>query len=192
MNALTRTVRCDASRLLLALAALLAVTTACSSTEQGASMDTSLTKGTAQARIFEHFTEVLATLPEQINLSTREPSPGMGEQDPGITVPCDDNDQMSTGPVNLQVSLWIHGIPSGADNVAYFEMISRGFDSLGWSLQRDIRGPQRIVRGFTRDGYALVAQLNPVGGMSLSGSSPCFPRSNASASVPQPSTVPHP
>lgn len=154
-------------------------------------MDSTLTKDAAQRRIFEHFTMTLGGMPAELSLTTMAPHPGMGNQDPGFTVPCDDSDQSGGGPVNLQVSLWVKGVPEGQER-RYFDMFSQAFEQNGWTLKRDDTGPLRITRGFTGDGYAVVARLNPVGGLSLTGSSPCFPKANDHSTAPQPSTVPHP
>lgn len=115
----------------------------------------------------------------------------MVRQVDAVTVPCDDNDQTNTGPVNLQLDYWVHGIPEG-DGIAYFESVSKAFADKGWSPQRDIRGGQRIVRGYTTNGYALIAHLNVNGELSLTSSSPCFPKTNDHSTTPQPSVIQHP
>ncbi len=173
------------------LIASLTLLAACSATNPGASVQPSITKEAAQVRILEYFADTLTVLPAQATLSWESPTPGSDSLGPGITVPCNDNDQTDTGAVNLQLDYWIHGMPKG-DGINYFESVSKVFADKGWSPQRDIRGPQRIVRGYTNDGYSLIAQLNVHGDLSLTGSSPCFPKANDHSTTPQPSTVPHP
>ncbi len=170
---------------------LFALLAACSTNNTGESGENSINKEIAQARTLEYFTVTLAGLPAHATLSLENPTPGSDPLYPGITVPCDDNDQTDTGPVNLQVGYWVHGIATGQE-VSYFDMIAQVFNANGWSPQLDVRGTQRNLRGYTRDGYALIAQLNIVGELSLTGSSPCFPKANDQTSTPQPSTIPHP
>lgn len=153
-------------------------------------MDTSLTEAGTQARMFDYFTATLAALPAGISLAQAAPIPNLEDQEPGITVPCDDNDQTDTGPINLQVGFWVHGVPVGEEDVT-FEAFVDAFTAQGWSPVRD-SSSLTIVRAYTPDGYALIAQLNPVGGLSLTGSSPCFPKANEGTTTPQPTAIPHP
>jgi hypothetical protein len=192
MTTYLRVGNCQRRSHLAVLAALLVLLAACGSTNKGATVETSLNTEIAQGRILEYFAQTLAALPPQASLSLNHPTPGPGgEFSLAYTVPCDDNDQTNTGPVNLQLRLWMHGIPKGQGD-AYFEMISKEFAARGWSPKPGTAGPSRIVRGYTKDGYAVIAQLNAEGDINLAGSTPCFPKANDQSSVPPPTTVAHP
>ena len=170
-------------------------TTACSTT-LGASMtrptlDTSFTRDAAQNQILEHFTDVLRRVPTTLSLGLAAPKPKLAALLKGNTVPCNDDNTVHNGPVNLQVSFWVQGVAAGGENQAYRAVV-QAFRDAGWSTVPDKGYPDEVTRAYTPDRYAIVAQLNPVGGLSLTGSSPCFPAANDTTTTPQPTTVPHP
>lgn len=86
---------------------------------------------------------------------------------------------------------WVQGVTTGGETQAYRASV-QAFTAAGWSTTPDENGPSKITRAHTRDGYAIIAQLNSVGGLSLTGSSPCFPAVNDTTTTPQPTTIPHP
>lgn len=185
-----------------ALAAILAtvLATACSTstaTSPGApvtrpALDTNLTRDAAQIRILEHFTEVLTRVPTGLSLGQTPPKPDLQKELPGITVPCNDDNTVTNSPLNLQVPFWVQGITDGGETEAYQALV-QSFRDAGWSTVPDKAYPNEVTRAYTPDGYALIAQLNSVGGLSLTGSSPCFPAANdTTTTTPQPTTIPHP
>jgi hypothetical protein len=152
------------------------------------SVDPNLTQAVVQRQITDYLTQVLGVLPAQLTLSQASPTPGKDPFDPNIAVPCDDNDQTATGPLNVQDSYWVHGMGDGQQQ-ATLDAISAAFTEKGWTVTNDNNGS---IRGFTPDGYALIADLNTVGELSLSGSTPCFPRANADAKAIGTSSIAHP
>jgi hypothetical protein len=174
------------------------LTTACSTTTttQGApvtrpAVETNLTRDAAQAAMFTHFTEVLRRVPTALSLAQAAPKPNLAVQENGITVPCQDNNTTGTGPLNLQVAFWVQGITTDGETDAYQALV-QSFTDAGWSTVPDPAYPEEVTRAYTPDGYALIAQLNSVGGLSLTGSSPCFPAANDTTTAPQPTAIPHP
>ena len=172
------------------------LTTACATTTPGASMtrpavDTNFTRDAAQTRMFEHFTTVLSKVPSALSLGQAAPKPGLQADNKGITVPCNDDNTVHNGPVNLQVPFWVQGVAAGGETQAYQALV-QSFRDAGWSTVPDKGYPDEVTRAYTPDGYAIVAQLNSVGGLSLTGSSPCFPAANDTTTTPQPTTIPHP
>ena len=154
-------------------------------------VDSNLTRDAAQARMFEHFTETLSRLPAALFLAQAAPRPEQGDQENGITVPCNDDNTVTNSPLNLQVAFWVQGVTAGGETDAY-QAIVQSFHDARWSTVPDKAYPEEVTRAFTPDGYALIAQLNSVGGLSLSGSSPCFPAANDTTTTPQPTAIPHP
>lgn len=171
-------------------------TTACSTTTPGAPMtrpavDTSFTRDAAQTRILEHFTDVLRRVPTTLSLGLAVPKPNLEAQVKGFTVPCNDDNTVHNGPVNLQVAFWVQGVAPGSENQAYRAFV-QAFRDAGWSTVPDKAYPDEVTRAYTPDRYAIIAQLNPEGGLSLTGSSPCFPAANDTTTTPQPTTIAHP
>lgn len=154
-------------------------------------LDSTLTRDAAQAQMFTHFTEVLRRVPTSLSLAQAAPRPDQGDQENGITVPCNDDNTVSNSPLNLQVAFWVQGITAGGETDAYRALVA-SFTAAGWSTTPDENGPSKITRAYTPDGYAIIAQLNSVGGLSLTGSSPCFPAANDTTTAPQPTAIPHP
>lgn len=154
-------------------------------------LDSNLTRDAAQARMFEHFTDVLSRVPAALSLGQAAPKPNLEKELPGITVPCNDDNAVTNSPLNLQVPFWVQGVTGGGETQAY-EALVQAFTAAGWSTAPDEDGPSKITRAYTPDGYAIIAQLNSVGGLSLTGSSPCFPAGNDTTSTPQPTAIPHP
>lgn len=170
--------------------------TACATTTLGASMtrptvDTNFTRDAAQTRMFEHFTETLRRVPTTLSLGRAAPKPVLQAEFGGITVPCNDDSTVHNGPVNLQVGFWVQGVAAGSETQAYRAVV-QAFRDAGWSTVPDKGYPDEVTRAYTPDGYAIVAQLNPEGGLSLTGSSPCFPAANNTTTTPQPTTIAHP
>lgn len=154
-------------------------------------MNTSLTETAAQTSLVGFFTDTLQALPTGVALSRENPLPDYQSFSPGGAAPCDDSDQSDAGPVSVQYSLWLHGVP--ADSApAYLEMILRGWDTLGWPTTRSTEGTIQVVQGTPADEYVLTAALNDVGNISVTGSSPCFPHANEGTTTPVPSTIPRP
>lgn len=178
-------------RCLVGVASIIVMLSACTSSTLGNSVDTSLTTQIAQTRVLEYFTETLAALPAQTTLSLQNSTAGKGQFYTGDTVPCDDSDQTDTGPLNLQLRYWVHGVPIG-QQIAYFDLIVSVLDVQNWSPRRDIKGNDRIVRASTSDGYTIIAHLNSDDELSLGVSSPCFPRANDHSILSQPTMIAHP
>ena len=173
-----------------------ALTTACSTPiTPGApvtrpAIDSNLTRDAAQARVFEHFTETLSRVPATLSLGQAAPKPDLQADTNGFTVPCDDNN-LTNSPVNFQVGFWVHGVADGGETDAYQAFV-QSFRDAKWATVPDKAYPEEVTRAYTPDGYAIVAQLNSVGGLSLTGSSPCFPAANDTTTTPQPTAIPHP
>jgi len=174
----------------VALLVLVTVLSACGSTK-GKQMDPEFTATAAQTQLLELFSQTLALLPAETSLSLERSSPKLQSHDLGVSAPCDDNDQTGKGPVNLSIAYWVHGVPQGVER-KYVDMVAAGWAEKGWSPRDDGGAQSRIVRGYPLRGYAVIIQVNPVGGVSLTGSSPCFPFANVNVTTPQPRTVPHP
>lgn len=85
----------------------------------------------------------------------------------------------------------MHGISNGQQDAA-LQALRSAFAGNGWQPRQDDAAGQKIIKASTPDGYALIANLNDVGGLSLTGSSPCFPRANADAKAVGSSTIAHP
>ena len=154
-------------------------------------VDTSFTRDAAQARILEHFTTVLSKVPSALSLGRAAPKPGLQAEFGDFTVPCNDDNTVHNGPVNLQVDFWVQGVAAGGETQAY-QVLVQAFRDAGWSTKPDETNTDKITRAYTPDGYALELWLNSVGGISLGASSPCFPAANDTTTTPQPTTVPHP
>ena len=154
-------------------------------------VDTNFTRDAAQTRMFEHFTETLRRVPTTLSLGRAAPKPVLQAEFGGITVPCNDDSTVHNGPVNLQVGFWVQGVAAGSETQAYRAVV-QAFRDAGWSTVPDKGYPDEVTRAYTPDGYAIVAQLNPEGGLSLTGSSPCFPAANNTTTTPQPTTIAHP
>jgi hypothetical protein len=134
---------------------------------------------------------VLRRVPAALSLAQTPPRPDLGAQEAGITVPCNDDNTVTNGPLNLQVAFWVQGVTPGNETDAYRALV-QAFTAAGWSTAPDESGPSKITRAYTPDGYAIIAQLNSVGGLSLTGSSPCVPAANDTTTAPQPTAIPHP
>jgi hypothetical protein len=181
-------------RLVAATAAGVLLVSGCSApatSRTAPALDTTLTRDGAQAQMFAPFTEVLSRIPAALSLAQTPPRPTQGGQEAGITVPCNDDNTVTTGPLNLQVAFWVQGVATGGETDAYRALV-QAFADVGWSTVPDENGPSEITRAYTPDGYAIIVQLNSVGGLSLTGSSPCFPAANDTTTAPQPTAIPHP
>ena len=154
-------------------------------------VDSTLTREAAQAQMLTYFTEVLRRVPNTLSLSEAAPKPDVQSDLYGTTVPCIDDNTVTNSPVNLQLAFWVHGVPDGGETDAYQAFV-QSFRDARWSTVPDKAYPEEVTRAFTPDGYALIAQLNSVGGLSLTGSSPCFPAANDTTTTPQPTAIPHP
>lgn len=147
-----------------------------------------LTQAIVQAQVTQYFHQALGEVPAGLSLSYAAPIKNLQDLDPSATVPCDDNDQTATGPLNVQDGYWVHGIVDGQQQ-ATLDRFGSAFSTLGWRVSNDNNG---TIRGVTPDGYALIADLNTVGSMSLSGSTPCFPRANTVKGIAPVTAIPHP
>jgi len=106
-------------------------------------------------------------------------------------VPCDDNDQSGTGPVDLRFARWLQGTrPEQASG--YVDTVTAAWKARGWDTDDNANPGIRRVRATTGDGYTLIMTVNDMGYLSLAGSSPCFPRANAEPGTPMPATILHP
>lgn len=173
------------------LAVLVSGCSASATSRTAPALDTTLTRDLAQTQMFTHFTEVLRRVPAALSLAQTPPHPAQGAQEAGITVPCNDDNTVTNGPLNLQVAFWVQGVATGGETDAYRALV-QGFTDVGWATVPDENGPSEITRAYTPDGYAIIVQLNSVGGLSLTGSSPCFPAANDTTTAPQPTAIPHP
>lgn len=182
----------------LTLAAATAMTitlTACgtsASTDNGVpAVDSALTTATALNTLVAYMTDTLGALNPGTSLARTNPVAGADSLSDGNNVPCDDNDQTGSGPVNFQFSLFVQDLPDNGGPAA-LDAIEATWSAKGWAPQRDSSGSTDKIQAVAEGGYALSAVLNNRGTVALSGSSPCYPFVNADTSASAPSTIPYP
>ena len=163
----------------------------CGLSKGPATVDKNLTEDTAQTRLITLVTNTLGALPASTTLGVHNPTPGRGSFPADRTVPCDDSDQTSTGPVNLQLERWVQN--TQPDQVTTdLDAVAAAWQAAGRTVDDTKATTLRVVKMRTGDGYAVIAQSNDKGYYSVSGSSPCFLKANAGATAPVPHTIPHP
>lgn len=182
-------------RTLLTAAALTVALTACvasAQTDKGApSVDTTLRTSVAMNNLVAFMTDTLGALGPATSLARTNPVAGADSLSDGTNVPCEDNNQTGHGPVSFQLSLFVQGLADGSGPQA-LDAIEARWSSKGWAPRRNTSGSTRKVQAVAQGGYALSAVLNNRGALALSGSSPCFPFSNADPGAGAPSAIPHP
>lgn len=154
-------------------------------------VDTNLTEDYAQGRLITLVTNTLGALPASTSLGVQNPTPGRGSFPADRTVPCDDSDQTSTGPVNLQFERWVQNTQPDQVNTD-LDAVAAAWQAAGLTVDDTKAITLRVVKMRTGDGYAVIAQSNDKGYYSVSGSSPCFLKANAGTTSPVPRTISHP
>lgn len=155
-------------------------------------MDESLTETSARATIIDYMSRTLGTLPPGVSFRLSPPKPEFGGTfNPGTVAPCNDNDHDATGPVDLAINYWINGISSSAFDET-LRSVLQVWRSWGWSTEENNEHGYLNAKARTPDGYTLIIDNNRVGGFSVTGASPCFPRKNAGTAIPQPEAIEHP
>ncbi len=154
-------------------------------------VQTGLTETAARQRITDYLTRTLQGLPAGAGLSRRPDNPNLGaldDQDAAITVPCDDSDLVTDGPVQVQIRYWVIGVPTGQDS-RYFGLIRDGWTGRGFRLSP--QADPRWAAVITPDSYRLVVQdaRKGDGSLSITAGSACFPYSDKDATTPQPSQL---
>lgn len=161
------------------LAALVAlalplIVLACSTPQEGATVDSSLTQTAAQTRMVELLASSLSALPATASLDVTSPRAPQNPLQTTTTAPCNDDDTTSSGPVNLGMSRWaVDGNPP--QPVGAVASVTAVWSAAGWSV--DTRSDGSAVTT-TPDGYTLTAQTSVQGDLSIGAGSPCFPREN--------------
>lgn len=163
-------------RRVVAMAVLLLplVVLVCSTAQEGATVDSSLTQTVAQDRMVELLASSLAGLPATASLDVVNPRAPQNPFQSSQTAPCDDNDTTSSGPVNVTLYRWaVDGTPPRT--VGDVATVSATWTAAGWSVQTR---PDGSAVATTPDGYTLRASKNDGGDFAIIAGSPCFPRQN--------------
>lgn len=180
-----------AAILVLLLCLALSVCASCTSTK-GNDVNPSLTEETARVHLIDYFRETLTSLPKFVSLALEPAAPGdAAKYNAGTAAPCDDKDKSGSGPVNLGLNYWVHGV-APAENAECFHKVVQIWRDWKWHIEEDSTSGFLRGRATSPENYSLTVIDNGFGGLSIIGSSPCFPRTAAGTSTPQPSTVPHP
>lgn len=169
---------------------VIALTSACNSS-QGSGMEDNLTEMAARQQIVDYMSRTIGILPKSISFKLESPTSPGARFGPGTVAPCDDNDHEATGPVNLALNYWVHGVrPSDFDDNLH--NLVGAWKGWGWSATEEDSPGSTQGKAGTPDGYTLIIEDNHVGGYSITGVSPCFPRANTGTSTPQPASIEHP
>lgn len=167
-------------------------------TSTTAAPENQLNESVAQTTIQRYFTETLNALPAGVRL-TAPASQGNGQK-PDFdlanlpAVPCDGNPDNATGPRKAQVVYFITGIPEGKAG-QYFDSVVRIWSDRMWQVW-PIK-PEEQSNAVTHDGYLLAVgrapATNGIGadGLSLAGTSPCFPPTATGTATPLPTAIEH-
>lgn len=160
---------------------------------KGVGVEPNLTEAAARERINTYLVETLKALPPGVGLSRKPDNPNLAElgNEAAITVPCNDSDLVTDGPVQAQIGYWVIGVPPG-DNARYFGLIRDSWTQRGWSLNP--ASDARWASVATPDGYSLSLKDAGKGDGSLSivAGSPCFPTSGKGTTTPQPTEISRP
>jgi hypothetical protein len=160
---------------------------------KGAGVETNLTEAAARERITTYLLETLAALPPRVGLSRTPDNPNFATLTHGaaITVPCNDSDLVTDGPVQAQIAYWVVGVPPG-QTARYFDLIRDVWTRRGWALSPD--ADSRWAPVATPDGYGLNVQnaRKGDGSLSITAGSPCFPKSGEGTTTPQPTELKRP
>ncbi|WP_194832849.1 hypothetical protein [Nocardia sp. XZ_19_369] len=157
-----------------------------------------LNESLAQTAIQRYLTETLNALPPGVSLSAplTEANGQKVEFDLANlpAVPCDGNPDSTTGPKKAQVFYFITGIPKGKA-AEYFNSVVRIWSDRLWQVW-PIK-PDEQSNAVTNDGYLLAVARAQAGngsgqdGLSLAGTSPCFPNTATGTATPLPTVIEH-
>jgi hypothetical protein len=160
---------------------------------KGAGVETNLTEAAARERITTYLLETLAALPPGVGLSRTPDNPNLAAfgDEAAITVPCNDSDLVTDGPVQAQIAYWVVGVPTG-QTARYFDLIRDVWTRRGWALRPD--SDSRWAPVLIPDGYVLTLldARKGDGSLSITAGSPCFPQSGVGTTTPQPSELKRP
>lgn len=162
----------------IAVAVLLS---ACTTTENGkvTEADMNLTRPQAQTKVIEYLTETIAALPPGAYLTRYSELNKKVTLSPGGTVPCNDSNLSKDTSVDYGVTYFLES--SDAASIPGFgDTIRNLWTERGWKFRTyDSAGDTTSTETILPDGYRMVFDEHPRGA-GLSGSSPCFPRPEAS------------
>lgn len=162
----------------IAVAVLLS---ACTTTENAkvTEADVNLTRAQAQAKVIEYLTETIAILPQGAYLTRYSELNQKVTLSPGSTVPCNDSNLSKDTSVDYGVTYFLTS--SDAASIPGFgDAIRNLWDERGWASRTyDSAGDTTSTETILPDGYRMVLD-EYARGASLAGSSPCFPRPDAS------------
>ncbi|GGK38592.1 hypothetical protein [Nocardia camponoti] len=147
---------------------------------------------TAQTRSVEYLTEILRLMPPGTYLSTRYPGAPTDSGFVATTLTCDDNASDSSGPKNLGTTYWVVGVERAEAN-RVVNAVGDSWEKGG--LRRVDRRPEGAfldIYATTPDDYRLVVGHNAQNEVSVSVSSPCFPRPSADEKPHLPDRIDHP
>lgn len=139
----------------------------------GSSVDRNLSDRKARAQVYEYLRRTLDALPKGVTLSLKadvdRPSLPLG-----TTVSCSEDSTSGSTPADFSAAYWVNGIPNGKQ-AEYVDHMVRLWKSWGWT-KRNQSDPEQSVFD-SPDGYSLDVNNadNGPGGVSISGTSPCFP-----------------
>ncbi|MFI5776955.1 hypothetical protein [Nocardia sp. NPDC051570] len=163
------------------------------SPNKGGKVATDLTEAAARDHINTLLVDTLRALQPGVSLSRKPDNPNLGAfgDEAAITVPCDDSDLRTDGPVQLQIRYWLVGVPLG-QNTHYFDLIRDYWTSQGFRLHPG--ADSRSTPVITPDGYRLNVQDagKGDGSLSIGAGSPCFPQSGKGTTTPQPTEIKRP
>lgn len=125
----------------------------CSTPTKGATVDTKLTQTAAQTRMVELLAGSLAGFPATASLDVRNPRAPQNPFPPSQSAPCDDNDNTSSGPVNVALYRWVvDGTPPRP--IGDVATVAASWSAAGWSVESRSDGSAVTT---TPDGYTLDA-----------------------------------
>lgn len=153
-------------------------------------MQSDLTETVARKQMLDYMTRTLGVFPPGTSFRFESASTA-GDFFRGTPTPCDDNDHDATGPVDLALDYWIHGIRSSTFDEVLQSVIS-AWKSWGWSTAEENEPGYLRGKATTPDGYILRVDDNRRGGYSITSGSPCFPRANTGTATPQPPVIERP
>ncbi|MFC8930945.1 hypothetical protein ACFT1A_02680 [Rhodococcus sp. NPDC057135] len=139
--------------------------------------DPNLTRTIAQSSTIEHLTSTLSALPAGTYFSRAGAADPSNTLSAGTLIPCDDSNLSENTDVDFSVAYYVRGGPS-YDVEAVWDAAITAWSSNDWPIRETAGGDSPITSAYTPDGYKIVID-KAYGSLSISGTSPCFPRPDA-------------
>ncbi|MFF1388455.1 hypothetical protein [Rhodococcus erythropolis] len=163
------------------LSACTTLLSACTTTENGKVMEANLnlTLMQAQAKVIQYMTDTITVLPPGAYLTRYSELNQKVTLDPGGTVPCNDSNLSKDTSADYGVTYFLTSTET-ADIPGFGDPIRNLWTERGWKFRTyDSAGDSTSTETILPDGYRMVLE-EYARGASLTGSSPCFPRPDAS------------